>query len=113
MSNAELIAKYSKPIYCNALKCMWNVKLEEKVFLKHHREHQPFDDDAYEGICSRNEIGLYYKEEAPTFGQVRVKKKWVYCPFRSDVHPSGHMDWSRFPQGGNIPDPMDPNEAYI
>ena len=100
--------KYAKLVFCNEAKCIWNKDIEMKKYVKRHRDHTPFPQDYYHGICSRLEIAI----NPETIETIQVKHSLAICAVRSDKGISGHIDWSRFPQGGNIPDPVDPSTAY-
>lgn len=107
--------KYKKCVYCHDHECMWNVEIEDSIFIKHHRDDEPIGPaDAYAGVCSRPEIGLVRTTVFSGQGKYKVTK----CDYRSDRGIKGHMDFSKLldssgsPYGGNIPDSSTPDAAY-
>lgn len=104
----NLFSKYCKIIFCNDAKCLWNQQIDIKKFVKRHKDHKPFPHDFYSGVCSRPEIAINPK----VIDTREVKHQLAVCAVRSNKGISGHLDWSRYPQGGNIPDPVDPGTAY-
>lgn len=104
----ELVKRYSKLVYCDDYRCVWNVAIKFKKYVLHHKDEKPFEEDSAKGVCGRKEILLTPKE----INTLQRKYKLATCSVRSDKGISGHLDFSRFPQGGNIPDPVDPGAAF-
>lgn len=110
----EEYGQYMKVIFCDDDRCLWNKAIETKKFVKNHKDHTPFPNDYYRGICSRPEVGL----RPGTFENRTTKRHFTTCSVRSDRHIEGHLDFSRLLKsdgtvhGGNIPDPVDPGTAY-
>lgn len=105
-----LFSKYAKIVYCNDTRCAWNVSIPFKKYIKHGSGvgYVPFKEDGIVGVCGRSEIGLQPRE----YEELHTAGKVTTCSVRSD-RSFGHLDFSRFPQGGNIPDPVDPSAAYL
>lgn len=101
---------YAKLVFCQDTKCLWNKQVEQKKFVKMHKGHEPFEYEAYTGICTRPELALRPKE----IEDLSRKHKLTTCSCRSDKGISGHLDFSRFltQKGLNLPDPVDPHAAY-
>lgn len=99
----ELIAQFSKVVWCKDYDCLWNQKSGFKKFIDLRKNHQHFEDDAFEGFCSRPEIGLRNIHELDTSitGQVMKVLGHAICCVRSSV-VKDHIDFSKYPQGGNI-----------
>jgi hypothetical protein len=93
---------------------LFNVALPYEYFVNRGKNHKPFADDSFHGVCGRADIGLRMKEIQ---GQ-HVTHKNVICTVRSDKEYKGHMDFSRLlqsdgtPYGGIIPGPVDPGSAF-
>ena len=104
----ELASKYAKLIFCGDSRCLWYKDIEVKKYVKRHTDHTPFSNDYYQGICTRPEIALNQK----IIDTAQMKHQLAVCAVRSDKTISGHLDWSKYPQGGNIPDPVDPSTAF-
>ena len=106
---AGMFAKYAKVVYCTDASCAWNVSIPFKKYILHGSKvgYVPFEKDAFNGVCGRKELGLRPQEII----ELHTKHKLTTCSMRSD-RSFGHLDFSRFPQGGNIPDPVDPHAAY-
>ncbi len=99
--------KYAKVVFCNDHRCLWNKDIDVKKYVR-ARGTTPFPDDYYKGICTRPELGLKPAEVET----LKVKRKLTTCSVRSDK-TRGYTDFSKLPQGGSIPDPIDPSTAYI
>ena len=110
----EVLKRYAKVVYCNDDRCLFNVSLPFEYFVNRGRNHKPFKDDSFHGVCGRIDIGLRMKE----INEQHVKHKNVICTVRSDKEYKGHMDFSKLlqsdgtPYGGIIPGPVDPSTAY-
>ena len=85
-------------VYCNCADCLHYEELLEKKILMHHKGYIPIGDDGYSGICVREEIGISRMHISTNQVDYRLAK----CVSKSDKRIAGHMDWSKFPQGGNI-----------
>lgn len=90
----------NKVIYCNNDKCLHYRALPYKEFIKYHQGYSPLgEDDCFTGVCARRDgIGIKPKN----FETASCKYKFADCMTKSDVKISGHMDFSKFPQGGRI-----------
>ena len=108
LTDAEFFERYAKLVFCKDDRCAWNMGIKEEVFIKHHKDDHPFPADSYRGVCSRPELGL----NAEVIQSGNRKRVLATCGFRSDKTLSGHLDFSRFPKGGNIPDPVSGDTAY-
>lgn len=107
-SECKELLQYAKLVYCAEDRCLWYQSLDIKKYVKHHKDHQPFPADYYSGICCRSEIAINPKR----ISTLLVDHRLAICALRSDKEISGHLDFSKLPQGGNIPDPVDPSAAY-
>ena len=58
----EILKRYAKVVYCNDDKCLFNVSLPYDYFVNRGRNHKPFKDDSFHGVCGRVDIGLRMKE---------------------------------------------------
>lgn len=103
---------YKKIVYCNDTDCIWNKKINFKKFIDTAVGQEHFDDDAFTGICTRAEIGIRPLELEE--GDLNSKRKYRHaiCCVRSDDKVKGHMDFSKFPFGGNVPDYEKPHKKY-
>jgi len=114
----EVLKRYSKVVYCNDDKCLFNVSLPYEYFVNRGLNHKPFKDDSFHGVCGRADIGLRLKEINVTETGSKVKHSNTICTVRSDKGYKGHMDFSKLlqsdgtPYGGIIPGPVDPGTAY-
>ena len=91
--------------YCDNEECLHFSKLDSAHFLKHARNYKPLGDSSgYPGMCGRADQGIRIKK----FESTQVKYEWSVCTSFSNRKIKGHMDWSRFPQGGNISPSADP-----
>ena len=96
------INQFLKIVYCKEESCLWFKKIAFKKFIEHSKGQKFFGDEYYTGVCSRSVIGVN-----PWELETKISKhKKAICNFRSDKYISNHLDFSRFPQGGNIPDPI-------
>ena len=86
-------------VYCDNKKCIHYKPINFKHCVRQNRNASLFEDSAFKGICGRpQEIGI--KES----NVINKDNKWKVndCKSYSDMKISGHMDFSRFPQGGHI-----------
>lgn len=85
-------------VYCNSKKCLHWKEIPFKYFVNHNKNVNNFEDSAFRGICSRKEIAVRQRDI--------ISKDMYYnineCKSFSNTKISGHMDFSKFPQGGNI-----------
>lgn len=78
-------------VLCNAERCIHWKELKEPVITPRAGIGEAWDWDKCSGECLRDEIVIKFQNEVPGC--------WFYS---SRDWPTGHMDWSRFPQGGAI-----------
>ena len=90
----EVLKRYAKVVYCNDDKCLFNVALPYEYFVNRGKNHKPFKDDSFHGVCGRVDIGLRLK----TIGARGIEDKLL----QSDGTP----------YGGVIPDPVTPDAAF-
>ena len=91
---------------CDVDSCLWYKELEEKHYLGEGKlNYVPFEDNSYSGTCTRPE-GVFISMKK--FESHQMKYEWPCCMSFSHKKIKGHMDWSRFPQGGHISPPADP-----
>jgi len=70
-----------------------------KKIVEYHRAYTPLSNDAgYSGVCTRREIGI----EEKVHNDRNYDYKYRACQLYSNKKVSGHMDWSRLPQGGAL-----------
>ncbi|MBI2020133.1 hypothetical protein HYS94_01815 [Candidatus Daviesbacteria bacterium] len=101
----KALESYRKFIWCDAVDCVWNMNpLPFKKYVQVNDNFKSLPNDNVKGLCTRQEIRLTAREVET----LRVKHKLAGCAVRSDKRITGHMDWGKFPEGGNIPDPVDP-----
>lgn len=108
MTGEELVQKYAKLVYCKDVDCFWNKYVGRGKYILPTTNSTVFPDDDYRGICTRPELGLSPQQVADLHTRYRV----TACAVRTDK-ATGHLDFTRFPEGGNIPDPVKPDEAYL
>lgn len=101
---------FSKLVFCNNDRCHWNRALPFAKLVSRSKMWKALGDDSgYAGICCRSELGVSAKD-------MKLGNDWVChlaeCRCISDRRPSGHMDFSRFPQKVDIVEPVDPLGAY-
>ncbi|MFH1546952.1 MAG: hypothetical protein ABIC57_00525 [bacterium] len=97
----EFILNCSRVVWCNDDRCAWWRKIPFDKVIQYHKFYIPLgDDDAYTGICFRNGVGI--RSRIIESRLLETKYRLAECKCRSDKIISGHMDFSRFPQGGNI-----------
>ena len=87
-------------VLCNQADCQfWTDLHEGGIHLNRGRIRSEFEDKYY-GICEADEIGISNKhiETHQTEWNLPVCKRYTQ---RGIV---GHIDFSRFPQGGRIPE---------
>lgn len=106
----ELILANAKLLYCNDHDCKFNIELPYKHFVDRGRMHKPFADDAFTGVCGRNDVGLSPKTITV---DRKVTKRVVDCRVRSDKKLSRPKlpDPDKI-EGGSYPDPVDPHSAF-
>ena len=98
-SNCEIfLGEFSMIVYCNDKDCPNRKELPFKKKINWGRGRVPFEEDGYTGICLKKEIAV----DSKTVETTNTKYRYSECRNRSDMKISGHMDFSRFPQGGNI-----------
>ena len=111
MTAEEFKAKYAKIVWCDYYKCMHNVQPDGAkrtiATLLENPEYKPLGpaDAMIQGICSKAEIGIKYKEIKTSGG---VKHKVPEC-FNAAGNKNKHnVDFSKFlqsdgsPHGGSI-----------
>ena len=110
----KVMNQYKKLVYCNMV-CIHNIPIKAKKHIKHHKDWVPLgEEDAYRGICGRDELGIKDFIMTTIHGYYEIAE----CKFRSNRKIKGHMDFARLlgsdgrPFGGTIPDPVDPGAAY-
>ena len=114
----EVLKRYAKVVYCNDDKCLFNVGIPYKYEVNRGKNHKPFADDYFHGVCGRVDIGLRLKEQKANGIDEKVTHRNTICTVRSDKGYKGHMDFSKLlqsngtPYGGIIPGPVDPSTAY-
>lgn len=103
------LLKHKKVVYCAEYRCTWNQSVPFEKFIAWRRfEYTHFKDLGYNGICVRSELGIRPK----TLDMTKEHWELAICPYLSITASKGHMDWSRFPEGGNIPDPISGDTVY-
>ena len=114
----EVLKRYAKVVYCNDDKCLFNVALPYEYFVNRGKNHKPFKDDSFHGVCGRVDIGLRFKTSGGRGIEDKVTDRNAICTVRSDKGYKGHMDFSKLlqsdgtPYGGVIPDPVTPDAAF-
>jgi hypothetical protein len=84
-------------VLCNATGCLFWRGLEEPECISRHKgESLPWD--TYSGYCTRDAVGVNFRR-IETYNTIY---KVAECSCYSDKHFVGHVDFSRFPQGGRI-----------
>ena len=99
----RLTLENAKLVYCNDNQCMFNIDLPYKYFVDRGKNHKPFDDDAFTGVCGRKDVAVSPK----VFTDEKTKHKVTYCKVRSDKklsHP--HFVPHDSVQTGIYPDPI-------
>ena len=95
----ELKERYAKIVYCKDEECMWNNDIPFKVFPTTNKAHIPLGEDSYyHGICARPVLGI----TPQTIETGNLKYDTAVCTFRAQKYIKGHLDFTRFPQGGRI-----------
>lgn len=95
-------------ILCNVQDCLWWKKLENSQRLNSGNVKDNDFAPLFEGECSREEIGV----SAKIIETTNFNHSLGVCYCKSDKFISGHLDFTRFPQGGNIPDPVEPSGTF-
>ena len=88
-------------IYCNVSDCIYNEPLPEgeKHYVGEDRKGvTPFEDDYYEGTCSCGKLFVRIRN-VDTYN---TRHEIPECKCFSLKVRRGHLDFSRFPQGGNV-----------
>jgi len=85
-------------VYCNRKDCVYYKKLDEKhYFDEDYRIQRHFDEDYFSGICTREKLFVGKKEIHTDL----IKHDLAECKNHSRL-AQGHMDFSRYPNGGRI-----------
>ena len=86
-------------IFCNRYDCLFNEPTDEDHwFGEDKRMVTPFEDDVIRGMCSCE--NLYIRLRKITQGC--IEHEIPECMNYSARKRKGHMDWAKYPQGGNI-----------
>jgi len=91
--------KNNMKVLCNAERCVYWKELEEPVPFPRPGVGKPYDFDKCYGYCTRDVIGIDFKVVYSSQAKYDVPVCRLYG---SKDWPTGHMDWSRYPQGGSI-----------
>jgi hypothetical protein len=83
MDDKELLEKYVKVVWCNDTMCWWHIEVAEKYFVDRGKNHKPFTDDAFIGICSRKDIGLAPQKIWDKTNKTTLQR-FTSCRVRSD-----------------------------
>ena len=114
----EVLKRYAKVVYCNDDKCLFNIELPYEYYVNRGKNHKPFKDDAFHGVCGRVDIGIRLKTIGAKGIEDKVTHRNAICTVRSDKGYKGHMDFTKLLQsdgtayGGIIPGPVAPDTAY-
>ena len=106
------LVQYKMFVYCDDANCAWfSGTLPFKKHVSYGRGgYAPFPADFAKGMCTRVEIALSPKE----ISDLVRRHKVTSCVARSDKTIKGHLDFSRFPQGGVTHDePIPADTAYF
>ena len=88
-------------VLCHMSSCLHWRKFDSPQILMYHKSYVPLgDDDLYSGYCARDIVGIRERN----IETLQVKHHLAVCRTYSDKRIKGHMDFSRYPQGGHIPD---------
>ena len=113
-----VLKRYAKVVYCNDNQCLFNVSLPYEYFVNRGKNHKPFKDDSFHGVCGRADIGIRLKVIGGNGIEEKVTHRNAICTVRSDKGYKGHMDFAKMlqsdgtPYGGIIPGPVDPSSAF-
>lgn len=86
-------------VYCNNTECLHYQDSGEAHFVGEDQKGvTPFEADAYKGICTCEKLFVRSRKVVTRTLDLQVPE----CVNFSDKKYKGRMDFSRFPQGGNI-----------
>lgn len=85
-------------VLCDDLDCAWCKPLGEERFIEHYKNYNPLAGMGYRGVCTREEIGIKARKIETHNTIYHIPE----CRSFSNKGISGHIDFSRFPQGGRI-----------
>lgn len=86
-------------IYCNNYNCLFNEPIDESHWVGEDKPGiTPFEDDTYRGKCSYDKVFVRNRKITTMTMEYNIPE----CVNFSDKKIKGHMDFSKFPQGGNI-----------
>jgi|TARA_R110000822_G_C15331307_1_gene494627 hypothetical protein len=106
MTAEQFKEKYSKIVWCNYYRCMHNVQPEgakrKIATLLDNPQYEPLGpkEAMIEGVCSKVEIGIKYREIKTSGG---VKHKVPECFNAADNKNKHNMDFSKLIQSDGSP----------
>ena len=85
-------------ILCNTIDCIFWISLSEASRLKYGRFTESLSE--YVGYCGREQIGVQMRRIETRDAIYNIPE----CEGFSKKGFSGHLDWSKYPQGGHLDD---------
>ncbi len=79
----ELAFANAKLLYCNDKECLFNIELPYKYEVYRGRNHKPFADDYFTGVCGRGDVGMA-RQVLRSSVKVTDSQKFTSCRVRSD-----------------------------
>lgn len=91
--------RFARVVYCKVKECLWYEDIPFSVYVAPTKDYTPLgEEDAYRGVCGRATLGIAGKVIETSL----AKHNLAVCKLRSDKRITGHLDFSKFPTGGNI-----------
>jgi len=93
-------------VLCNVKECLHCKQLEKPRKLKYGQFSESMSE--YLGECDKEEIGIQMRVIETLSQRYEVPE----CYSQAVKKMKYHVNFSRFPEGGHISDPVDPGTAY-
>lgn len=101
----NLLLENMKLLYCNDKECRFNRDLPYEYFVDRGRNHKPFKDDAFTGVCTRKDVGMA-RQVVHSSMKLGDKQKFTSCRVRADRKaPKPQFPDPDYIQHGQIDDP--------
>jgi len=106
MSEADVLAKYGKVVWCKYFACFYNKEVEDLQrttgTLRKNTSFVPINekDATWTGVCTRSEIGIDFSVVRTQSG---LKQKVPSCHVSSASSRGERHDWSKLLQSDGTP----------
>ncbi len=93
----NLLLEQMKLLYCNDHECAFNIELPYEHFVDRGKNHKPFKDDAFTGVCGRKDVGMA-RQVIHSAMKLDSTQKFTSCRVRA----SKSLNRPHFPDADNI-----------